>query len=207
MNPISSYSKLAIAAVALGAIAGVVYAVNHWYSGRLAASYTAGQLAERVVWEQKDKVRADLAVGAIYDQSNAARASQARIDAANLKVEQDHAKALADLKAQRAVLDHDLAAFGGMRIDRNAACGSVASGGAQVPAGSEAGSAGGNDAWIASTVALPDATQRDLRALLDEADRVTETARAGQNFAVQQGFYPASAPAAAPSPVAASPAE
>lgn len=73
---------------------------------------------------------------------------------------------------------------GGLRISRSV-CATPTSG----AAGPKATSAIGRDDDVAGTVALPDRTAGDLLLLADEADRVTEVARACQNWVRKNGFY------------------
>lgn len=114
----------------------------------------------------------------------------AEVTAANnrnsLEVSHEHQNVVAQLNDQLVRARANQRA-GGLRIPRSV-CATTANG----PAGPEAAGAVGRDDGIAGTVALPDRTAGDLLLLADEADRVTEVARACQNWVRKNGFYGAS---------------
>lgn len=202
MNPISGYAKLAIAAAAVAALAAGAYFTVRWYDGQISTAYDHGVQTERASWTAKESAQKSADLLVLTDKAKADFATQVTINNTNRQVEQDHAKAAQDLKAYRTADDARIAAAGGLRIDRTTLCGGGNSAdGAGLHASAQAAGTGSNDAWIASTVALPAELQRAIYALLDEADRVTETARTAQNWVIGQGYYgPASDAAATPSP-------
>lgn len=99
----------------------------------------------------------------------------------SLEVSHEHQNVVAQLNDQL-VRARASQRSGGLRVPRSIC---AASG----TAGPEAAGAIGRDDGIAGTVALPDRTAGDLLLLADEADRVTEVARACQNWIRKNGFY------------------
>jgi hypothetical protein len=204
MNPISEWMKLAIAAVLLAVVGALGYFALHWYDGQLAASYKAGQDAERAVWQQKETARAAAETKATLDRAAEQSRKQADIDAKNLQVEQDHEKAVSALKQRIAALNATAREYGGLRVSKAVCAGDTSAGSGGLSAGTETASAGRFDAWIAATVALPLDTQRHLRASAREADQIVEDFRTVQDWAVAHGYMPAP-PAYVPPPILADP--
>ncbi|ABO60597.1 hypothetical protein LA345_38920 (plasmid) [Burkholderia vietnamiensis] len=200
----SGYVKLAIAALLLAAVGALGYFVLHWYDGQLSASYQAGQLAERTVWQQKEVARTAFESAATQKRAEDNAAKQAKIDANNLQVQQDHEKAVSSLRQRIAALDAAAREYGGLRIPTTVCTAAASAGSGSVPAGTQAASPGRYDAWIAATVALPDDTQRHLRASAHEADAIVEDFRTVQEWAVKHGFMPAP-PDYVPPPILADP--
>ncbi|MDF0506592.1 lysis system i-spanin subunit Rz [Burkholderia cenocepacia] len=164
--------------------AGIVAGAGLWLQHALSAARQDGVLAERSVWTEREARREAAEKAAVIKRAQDAFAKQARDAAKNFQVESDYEKALQALRARNASLDAELRAAGGMRVTA-AICSDV---GHDVPAGAEAAGDAGDDGWLARTVALPEGTQRDLRALADEADRVTEVARSCQAWVTKHGF-------------------
>ncbi len=129
---------------------------------------------------------------------------KAAVVSASLKLVQQHAKEITDLKTSQAkhnlevsnahetsvqVLNTALAdaravvsSHGGLRVAAGICAGRTAP-----PA--SAASNSGHDAAVTATVALPDDVTNNLLQLASEADKVTEVARACQAWVRKQGFY------------------
>lgn len=97
----------------------------------------------------------------------------------NLTVSQDHERALLEIRTK---YDADIASarVSGLRLPRSV-CSSAT--------GAQATGPSGLDAEASSAVVLPEQTSRDLFDFARQADEVTETARACQNWIRANRFY------------------
>jgi hypothetical protein len=175
-----------VALLVIGAAIGSVM----WFEHETAQARADGVAAERAVWAEKERQREAAEKEAVIKRAQDAFAQQAENAAKNLKVETDHAQAIQALKNRVAALDAESASFGGLRISRSV-CDASDSGG--LPAGPEADGTDGIAAWIAGTVALPEVTQRRLRAYAIEADELVEDFRSVKQWAISHGYAPEAA--------------
>lgn len=152
-----------------------------WYDSAIEAAEERGRMAERLVWEKKETTRVAAEREAVLKRAAENAAEKARQDALNVKVTQDHENALAELRKKIARQDVALAAAGGLRVATDC----------DGPAGpAQAAGDGNDDAWLAATRALPPEVDRDIRATVDEAERVLAQAREAQAWVCAHGFYP-----------------
>lgn len=106
---------------------------------------------------------------------------QAKHDEINIKVSEDHEKALNDQSKKYAVEIAAVRAAGGLRIPKSV-CNSNAT-------GTETNSDGGHNDDVAGTVQLPAEIERNLFSEAERADKIVEQARACQSWIRQNGFY------------------
>lgn len=141
----------------------------HWHG------VNQGKRLERSEWQAKDSARitAEQKATLTAIENNTRIAQQQEID--KRKVINAHQ---AELAAIRAAYERPATR---LRIT-SAVCN-------QPAAATEADNASRTDAPIAGTVALPESIERDLRKLARDADEVTATARALQEFAKTSGCY------------------
>ncbi|WP_124572532.1 hypothetical protein [Herminiimonas sp. KBW02] len=101
-----------------------------------------------------------------------------RQQAANLKVSNDYQKELRAIRAYQPA---------GRVLLPAAICN-------QAAGKAEAAGTGRSDGAVAGTIALPEDIERRLRERRKEADGVTAICRGLQNWAIENGFYPAPVP-------------
>ncbi|MFM0608690.1 hypothetical protein PQR05_29590 [Paraburkholderia sediminicola] len=179
-----NFTKWIITALlVIGAAIGSVV----WFEHETAQARADGATAERAIWTEKERQREAAEKEAVIRRAQEAFAQQAENAAKNLQVETDHAQAIQALKNRVAALDAESASFGGLRISRSV-CDAASD--SALPAGPEADGTDGFTSWIAGTVALPEVTQRRLRAYAVEADELVEDFRSVKQWAEEHGFMP-----------------
>lgn len=155
---------------AVGALVVGVYLTGHHQ----------GAKAVQADWDASRAMIASAQAKLVEDHAKEIADVQAKHDADNIKVSTDHEKALQDLDAKyRAAVT--VARADGLRVSKSI-CSPAA-------AASETTSDSGHHDDTAGTVALPDQVTSDLLALVAEADRTTEIARACQGWIRANGFY------------------
>ncbi|WP_227461696.1 hypothetical protein [Cupriavidus pauculus] len=159
----------------------LAYLVVSWYDSAIEAAEDRGRMAERLAWEKKEAKRVEAERLALRQRAADNAAEKARQDALNVKVTKDHENALAELRKNIARQDIALASAGGLRVAADC----------DGPTGpAQTAGDGNDDAWIAATRALPPEVDRDIRATVDEAERVLAQAREAQAWICAHGFYP-----------------
>jgi hypothetical protein len=152
----------------IGALVGAIALFGGGFAGGV--RYEAGIAAKRDLARERAQSEAVLAVVAENEAIQKANEAKAR------KVSRSHADELATIRAQ---FNADRA--GGLRVT-SAVCDAVTF-------KADSPGAGRVDAPAAGTVQLPAEIERRLRELARDADEVTATARALQDWARANGFY------------------
>lgn len=166
--------KIIIVAALIGIVATGIYSTG----------YSHGEERKQVEWDKDAKRLA--AAQKIADAQQQDKFDRLAEDHRkhNIEVSNEHQIAEDKLRSDLALSRAAVRAAGGLRIPTSV-CPGPAKGGA------EAGSDGRHDADVAGTVALPPEIDEDLQDSADEADRVTEIARACQSWVRKHGFYSA----------------
>lgn len=161
-------------------LAGLLLAVIA-LAGAFVIGMGVGRGYERAEWLDKEVTRQQAETEAIAARTAENERTRLEQEATTRRIADAYETEIAELRRAAAADRAAVNRAGGLRVPR-AVC--------DPPAGTtEATGAGQRDEALAGTVRLPREVEDGLWSLADEADEVTEQARACQAWISQQGFY------------------
>lgn len=172
-----SIPKWIQAVAVIAAVGAVIWGVQEWEASVYDRGHKAGADEVQARWDAEKIKREESEKAAILTRIEENRLAKERDEAERQKLKKGYANEIAKIRA-----DHARDAATGLHVDASICSGFAGSG--------QAESAGGSNARAAATVLLPEPTERDLRALMKEADTIVAGCRVGQEFVRVNGMAP-----------------